>query len=66
MKPLEALIRAFFITCISNRIQKGMGRVQDHDYDISWTNNLTERGRSGESKFSHDDSTRKFVYTLTT
>lgn len=45
-----------------------MGRVQDHDYDyvLSWKNILTERGRSGESKFSYDDSTRKFVYTLTT
>lgn len=43
-----------------------MGRVQDHDYGINWTNILTERGRSDESKFSHDDSTRKFVYTLTT
>lgn len=43
-----------------------MDRVQDYGYVISWTNILTERGRSGEPKFSHDDSTRKFVYTLTT
>ncbi|QYK68518.1 hypothetical protein KAI36_03671 [Paenibacillus sp. S02] len=45
-----------------------MGRVQDHDYDYGdqLDEYLTERGRSGEPKFSHDDSTRKFVYTLTT
>ncbi|MDQ0046669.1 DNA-directed RNA polymerase specialized sigma subunit [Paenibacillus polymyxa] len=69
MKAIESFqtgkgtkLATFAARCIENEILMHLRSPKNTQRRIT----LTERRRRGESKFSYDDSTRKFVYTLTT